>query len=107
MLYEVITAVADRELDARLGVGVRGHLEPARLGLGADGLDLLRREVLVLEPVPGGSHAGARAELDEVGVITSYSIHYTKLYDSYQWRLAAELADHALGFGQRRAHGLV
>ena len=75
MLYEVIT------LDVAVHrSGPRGSSEPA----GATG----ELEVIVelgIESGPGGRHDLSRdvpdVELVPVRVITSYSIHYTKLYD--------------------------
>ena len=62
MLYEVITDVLDLYRDLKSGISVRGRVEPQVGEVWVDP-EQIRRVLINL-------------------VITSYSIHYTKLYDT-------------------------
>ena len=73
MLYEVITALRDGEIDYLLGEAT------AQMEAGADVLDV--NVGLPELDEPSVLKTVAEGKSFYLGVITSYSIHYTKLYD--------------------------
>ena len=83
MLYEVITGTDAAGVDA--DAGPLGDIAHHRRSGGVDGV----QAVIAFDQHAGAELAGRRAHPGHDGgghVITSYSIHYTKLYDFYRLR---------------------
>ena len=86
MLYEVITPAFEKFYQ---GAGYDGTADPLSLRSQRDELLYPAQALLLIEL---GDRTGyerlRRAAVEKYGVITSYSIHYTKLYERGGERLA-------------------
>ena len=87
MLYEVITFKLTRVAGAYLGGDEKNEMITRIYGIAFFDKKELNDYIKMLEEAKKRDHRKLGTELelftfnDDIGVITSYSIHYTKLYD--------------------------